>query len=545
MLEPEASEASGRNAIMIILGSVDIKRLLLELAQLESVEMILNHVTGTLADSRETALVRIWLKEAGDACGTCADRPQCPDQRQCLHLRASAGRSLSGRRQWNSTVRSAFGRFPLGVRKVGQIAASGRAIEVSDLSGEEPWVADPAWIKREQVAGFAGQPLIYKGEILGVLAVFVRRRFGAGTLDLLRMVADHLASAIANSRSFEAIRRLKEKIEAENALLRSEIDEARQFKGLIGNSPPMEEIRRLIRMVGPTEANVLIEGASGTGKEIIAWEIHRHSGRRGGPMIKINCAAIPRELFESEFFGHVKGSFTGAVRDRVGHFQAADQGTLFLDEVGEIPMELQGKLLRVIQEGEYRKVGEDRARQVDTRIIAATNKNLREAVAAGLFREDLYYRLNVFPIAAPDLKDRRADVPLLAEHFLSLAGRRLNRPPMLLSSQQMEYLINYDWPGNVRELQNVIERLVIIGRLDQTLINPHPFSRPSSTPPNDSSSGQARVMTQAELDELERNNLKAALRQTNHRVHGPRGAAKLLGVNPSTLVSRMKKMNLC
>ena len=531
---------------MIILGSIDIKRLLLELARLESVEMVLSHVVRSLSASRETALVRVWLKEAGDLCPDCPDRAQCPDQSQCLHLSASAGRSLKGLAKWTGTGRSAFGRFPLGIRKVGQIAASGQALEILDIKGDEPWIADPGWIRRERIISFAGQPLIYKNEVLGVLAVFVRRRFEEGALDLLRMVADHLASALVNSRAFETIRGLKEQIEAENALLRSEIDDVRQFKGLIGNSPPMERIRSLIRMVGPTEANVLIGGSSGTGKEIIAREIHQTSSRRSYPLIKINCAAIPRELFESEFFGHVKGSFTGAVRDRPGHFQAADQGTLFLDEVGEIPLELQGKLLRVIQEGEYRKVGEDKARRVDVRIISATNRHLRAAVQSGAFREDLYYRLNVFPIETPDLKERRMDIPLLAEHFLSLAGRKMNRPPYRLTNEQIEHLRNYDWPGNVRELQNVIERLVIIGQLDQTLISgAAPLSTPGAESPPAAPAGGGRVLTQAEIDELELNNLREALRLTNHRIHGPRGAAKLLGINPSTLVSRLKKLKLC
>lgn len=247
-------------------------------------------------------------------------------------------------------------------------------------------------------------------------------------------------------------------------------------------------------------------------------------------------------MFESEFFGHVKGSFTGAVKDRIGHFQAADQGTLFLDEVGEIPLELQSKLLRAIQEGEYRKVGEDKARQVDVRIISATNKNLKEAIKAGAFREDLYYRLNVFPISAPDLRDRRMDIPLLAEHFLSLAGRKMNRPPLHLVSDQVEHLIKYDWPGNVRELQNVIERMVIIGQLDQTLINSQPISSGATKSHIMAGKHEVVVLTQAELDELEANNLQVALRHTNHRIYGPRGAAKLLGINPSTLVSRLKKM---
>jgi transcriptional regulator with GAF, ATPase, and Fis domain len=523
---------------------VDIKILLLELARLESSDVILRHVVETLASSEQTALARIWLKDAGDRCETCPDKLLCLDKKTCLHLKASAGRSLSGKENWNQINSSTFGRFPLGVRKVGQIASSGQPIEVTDIKGNEKWAANPAWIKTEKIKSLAGQPLIFQGRILGVLALFVRRRLEAGSLDLLRMVADHLASAIANSRAFETINFLKNRIEAENAILRSEINETSQFKGLIGHSPQMEKIKNLIALVGPTEASVLVEGSSGTGKEIIAREIHLSSRRKDQALIKVNCAAVPQELFESEFFGHAKGAFTGAASERVGLFEAASGGTLFLDEVGEIPLPLQGKLLRAIQEGEYRRVGEEKNRQADVRLVSATNKILSHAVARGSFREDLYYRLNVFPIAVPDLKDRKDDIPLLAEHFLSLAAQKMKKPLPRLTKRQTEALRDYDWPGNVRELKNVLERLIIIGDSASWNLSPIPLPPvvPAAEPP---STGRLdRIMTEAEIRRLERDNLLAALQKTNFRIHGSKGAARLLGLNPNTLVSRLKKMNL-
>src|SRR5215472_16509994 len=251
-------------------------------------------------------------------------------------------------------------------------------------------------------------------------------------------------------------------LEWKNGYFRQE--ETRAIGEIIGRSLPMRRVSEQIALVAPTNATVLILGESGTGKELVAREIHKASSRRDGPMVRVNCAAVPRDLFESEFFGHMKGAFTGALHDRIGRFELANGGTLFLDEVGEIPIELQSKLLRAIQEGEYERLGGNKTLKTDVRLVAATNRNLAEEVRKGKFREDLYYRLNVFPINLAPLRERKSDIPLLAAHFLERACKEFNKPLGLMSGEALATLKAYDWPGNVRELQNVVERAVITAR---------------------------------------------------------------------------------
>jgi transcriptional regulator with GAF, ATPase, and Fis domain len=305
-------------------------------------------------------------------------------------------------------------------------------------------------------------------------------------------------------------------------------------------------VARQIDLVAPTDAAVLVLGESGTGKELVARELHRRSKRSAKPLIKVNCAAVSRELYESEFFGHARGSFTGALRDRAGRFELADGGTLFLDEVEEIPLELQAKLLRVLQEGELERVGEERTRRVDVRLIAATNRDLRAEAEAGRFRQDLYYRLSVFPLELPPLRRRVEDIPVLAEHFLASAARKIGRPKPRLTPADLQRLQRYRWPGNVRELQHVIERAVIVAdgaRLalelpaDPAAASPEP--RPSPLPDHGD-----RVLTDAELRRLEADNIREALRRTAGKVSGPGGAAELLGIKPTTLASRIKALGL-
>jgi len=300
--------------------------------------------------------------------------------------------------------------------------------------------------------------------------------------------------------------------------------------------------------VAPTDTTVLIQGESGTGKELIARAIHEASRRQDQPMIRVNCASIPRDLFESEFFGHVRGAFTGAIRDRAGRFQLADGGTIFLDEVGEIPPPLQSKLLRVIQEGELERIGEDVTRCVDVRIIAATNRDLKAEADAARFRKDLYFRLSVFPVEVAPLRERLDDIGPLAKHFLALACRRLGKPPPPLRQRHVLQLQRYDWPGNVRELQNVIERAVIVSaggelRLDLPAPAGADVGRYVPVAHADESAAPA-VLTYDELKRRERDNILAALRQAGGQVSGPGGAAQLLGVRPTTLASKMKAMRI-
>jgi transcriptional regulator with GAF, ATPase, and Fis domain len=526
----------------------DPKRLLLDMARQRSLDELLRLIVDRLASSSRVALARVWLARPGDLCATCGMRWECPDQSSCLHLVASAGRSAVEPGEDWSRLDGGFRRIPLGVRKVGQIGRTGEPIELPDLGGELGWVVRPDWVRREGIVGFGGQPLVHQGRVLGVLGVFTRSRIGEGCFDWLRVIADHAAASITNARAFEEIDTLRGRLEQENAYLQEEVREAHAFGDIVGRSRELSGVLLQVARVAPTSVTVLILGESGTGKELVAREIHRRSGRSAHPLIKVNCAAVPRELYESEFFGHVRGAFTGALRDRAGRFELADGGTLFLDEVGEIPLELQGKLLRVLQEGELERVGEERTRRVDVRVIAATNRELRREVEAGRFRQDLYYRLNVFPVVVAPLRKRPEDVPVLAKHFLEQSAQRMGRPTPWLTVADVERLQLYDWPGNVRELQHVLERAVITaagGRLRVEL----------PAEPGASGDGPAgglplparepgRILTDAEIRQLERENIRAALEAARGKVYGPGGAAERLGLKPTTLASRMKALGL-
>ena len=525
-----------------------LKRLLLDMAQERSVESVLTLIVNQLAGLPEAALARIWLIAPGDVCATCHMRDECPDQTACLHLVASAGRSAVSGEAWTN-LDGLFRRFPIGVRKTGTIAATGKPIEVPDTTVDARWLARPDWAEAEGIRGFGGQPLIHRGEVLGVLALFARSCLGEENLTWMRMIADHAAAAIANARAFEEIEELRHQLELERDYLRHEVLEAHAFGDILGQSDSLKNVLRQIELVAPTEANVLILGESGTGKELVAREIHRRSLRHDRPMVKVNCASISRDLYESEFFGHIRGAFTGAVTDRTGRFELADGGTLFLDEVGEIPLELQSKLLRVLQEGEFERVGEERTRQVNVRIVAATNRDLKQEVQAKRFREDLYYRLNVFPIEIAPLRERKEDISVLASHFVDLSSANLNRPRPRLTQANLLQLQRYDWPGNIRELQNIIERAVITANAERLGFDLPPDDRTSTSAEENSSTvpqqaALAGIVTYDEMQQMERESILAALKDTGWKVSGRGGAAELLGIKPTTLASRMKKMKI-
>ena len=352
----------------------------------------------------------------------------------------------------------------------------------------------------------------------------------------------------------ETRKQTEQALELENAYLQEQVRE--QFSEIVGGSPALRRALHQIQMVAPTDTTVLIFGESGTGKELAARAIHRGSRRHQNPLVTVNCASIPRELFESEFFGHTKGAFTGALRDRIGRFQMADRGTIFLDEVGEIPIELQSKLLRVLQEGEIQRIGDDRTRRVDVRVLAATNKDLVQEIYAGRFREDLYYRLCVFPIQLPPLRDRREDIGLLAGHLLRIVCRRLNLPHVQMTDQAIELLSAYHWPWNIRELQNVIERAAILSqegslRVDLVLSDFRPPLATSRDNKVEKSKERNNRLTEAgvvfsktEMEKRERANTLAALDKSRWKIYGPGGAAEILGIKPTTLSSRIKKMGL-
>ncbi len=526
-----------------ILG--DPKLLLLQLAELHHLSELLPLTVERLAERSSVALARIWLIKPPerDECTKCRLFGECPNQQRCLHLVASAGRSLDTLQEPWAGLNGSFRRFPIGIRKVGQIAATGKSLEVASVGNDSSWVAEPQWIRKEKIASFVGHPLKFRGEVLGVLALFSRAKPGSNCFEWLRMIADHLAAAMANARAMDEIDSLKRRLEQENEYLREEVQQSTALGELLGQSPALQAVARQIELVAPTDSAVLILGESGTGKEVVAREIHRNSRRSDRPLIKVNCAAIPRELYESEFFGHAKGAFTGALRDRIGRFELADKGTLFLDEIGEIPLDLQSKLLRVLQEGELERIGEERTRRVDVRIIAATNRNLKFEAEAGRFRQDLYYRLSVFPMELPPLRKRTEDIPLLAEHFLARYARQLGRKLPRLTLSNVQDLQRYDWPGNVRELQHVLERACIIatdGRLKFDLA----MSPSKRLEAKSIDSASERILTESEFRVLEANNIRAALAASRGKIYGVDGAAMKLGMKPTTLSSRMKVLGI-
>lgn len=536
--------------------------LLLRMGRCENLEQLFDLVSTTFGVMPETALVRIWLTEVpGDACAACHNRELCTNHAKCLHLVASGGHSIVSGEVWNNTDGD-FSHVPYGVHKVGVIAATGSPLHVTNVTPDMPWVASPGWISREGIHTLLCQPLIHMKEVIGVIVLFSRGNYGDYIMDGLRIIADHLAIKIAHSRAFEELMRLKRQLEIENEYLHRTVDHTNFINGLVGESKAIQGIKEQIMTVAETDALVLIVGESGTGKELVASEIHKHSRYKNGPLVKVNCPTIPRELFESEFFGHVKGSFTGANSNHIGFFEAAENGTLFLDEIGEIEITQQSKLLRALQEKEYRRVGEEKNRSFHTRIVAATNRDLRAMVAAGTFREDLFYRLNVFPIRIPPLRERLEDIPLLVENFLRKYAAMFNRGPLRMKAGQMDKLMAHSWPGNIRELQNVIQRAVILSRGNTVSVDflritrpgdkpapapaPAPAPRmPADTLPIPSSVVHTeRILTSDEMKDYIRGNFVRAMIKCNGKIFGENGAAALLDMKPTTLLARLRKLGI-
>jgi formate hydrogenlyase transcriptional activator len=360
------------------------------------------------------------------------------------------------------------------------------------------------------------------------------RPFSDDDVAILGAAAGQVAFAVANALAFDEITALRDKLAAEKVYLEDEIRDDYNFEEIVGDSAALKNVLAQVATVSPTGSTVLIRGETGTGKELIARAIHDLSPRKARTLVKINCAAIPTGLLESELFGHERGAFTGAIAQKVGRFELADRGTLFLDEVGDIPLELQPKLLRVLQEHEFERLGGTRTMRVDVRLVAATHRNLEEMVAAGTFRQDLYYRLNVFPIALPALRERSGDIPRLVRHFVQKFARQMSKTIESIPAEAMSALAAYDWPGNVRELQNAVERAVILTNGPVLHVPLSQFRRRSvALPPSDGT-----------LEATEREAILMALRETNWVVGGPRGAARRLGLKRSTLYSRMEKLGI-
>jgi transcriptional regulator with GAF, ATPase, and Fis domain len=357
-----------------------------------------------------------------------------------------------------------------------------------------------------------------------------------------RSLVDRMAPAARNAQLYREVERYRDRLERENAYLQEAIAEAHGFEGIVGESPALRAVLRKVQQVAPVETTVLLTGETGTGKELIARALHQGSPRRDRPLIKVNCGAIPQGVVESELFGHEKGAFTGALQRRIGRFELAHQGTLFMDEVGELPLDVQVKLLRVLQEQEFERVGSHHTQRVDVRLVAATNRDLEQEVAQQRFRADLYYRLNVFPIRVPPLRERPSDIALLVRHFLAQFQRKLAKPLKGVTPESLARLERYPWPGNIRELQNVLERACVLspGPVVEILEE----LRSSSAPKSGSAGVIARHDVIVTLEENERIHIRQALAATGGRLYGSDGAAALLGVNPSTLRSRMKKLGI-
>jgi formate hydrogenlyase transcriptional activator len=404
-----------------------------------------------------------------------------------------------------------------------------------DLLDKPDWYEHDFYLAAGGIRSYASVPLFTGNTLIGI-AVFSRTEpvaFRSEELAVLSDVSRALAVAVANALSNEEIRKLRDQLAAENIALRAQLGQAPWFEDIIGDSPALRSVLGAVEQVAPTDASVLITGETGTGKELIARAIHRRSARAQGPLVQVNCSAIPPTLLASELFGHERGAFTGAFERRKGRFEQAHGGTLFLDEIGDLPQEMQVLLLRVLQEREFERLGGSQTLRVDVRLVAATNRDLAADVRAGRFRSDLYYRLNVFPIRVPALRERPEDIPLLVAHLAAKHGARLNRTINRIDRRTMAQLESYNWPGNVRELENVVERAVIISRngtlrLDREILGGLP----------------ADGNVSAQLEAQERQAIECALRASRGRIAGMNGAARRLGMAASTLEFRIRRLGI-
>jgi formate hydrogenlyase transcriptional activator len=425
--------------------------------------------------------------------------------------------------------------WPREQSRAGWVLDHGEPLLTVDLRDSPPFVEHAALLE-EGIRSAVSVPMTVKGKIIGTVNVGSRvpGRYDADDASLLAAIAEQVALAIENLLAYEEIAALKARLEEENVYLQEEVRTEAAFGDVVGESPAILGALANVRKVAKTESTVLVTGETGTGKELIVRAIHALSRRKDKVLVKVNCAALPAGVIESEFFGHEKGAFTGALTRKVGRFELANGGTLFLDEVGDLPLELQAKLLRVLQDGEFERVGGTQTLKVDVRLIAATNRDVERTVSEGRFRADLYYRLNIFPILLPPLRERPQNVPRLARHFATLYAAKMGKHVGPLSADVLDRLAAYAWPGNVRELQNVIERAVILSSKGR-------FELPDllAAPAGGSPRRQLRS-----LEDVERQHIVATLEETGWRVSGERGAARILGLKRTTLEARMKKLGI-
>src|SRR5215468_12278318 len=425
--------------------------------------------------------------------------------------------------------------IPYAGSELDEVKSANQPYICNDLLKKDEWFPHEFKLGAVGIRAYTSIPLQARGRGIGVL-VFSRIKpdpFTPEQMIILVDVSRAIAVAVANALANEEIARLRDQLEAENVALRDQLSRITKFEEIVGDSPPLHRVLEAVEQVAATDATVLIAGETGTGKELIARAIHQRSHRAQGPLVKFNCAAIPETLLASELFGHERGAFTGAIERRKGRFEQAHGGTLFLDEVGELPQELQVMLLRVLQEREFERLGGGDTIHVDVRIVAATNRNLMEDVRAGRLRSDLYYRLNVFPLRLPPLRERPEDIPLLAAHFAAKHGERFGRAINRIDRRSIKLLESHHWPGNVRELENVIERASILSRDGALRIERDAI-------PNGDSPGNMDERLRAQ----ERDAIETALRASRGRVSGPNGAARALGLAPSTLDLRIKSLGI-
>jgi formate hydrogenlyase transcriptional activator len=501
---------------------------------------VLDSIVGALVADTGAVVARVFLYFDSEAeCEICRGRARADGQPvgEALHLWANAGAPTPLEGPWHL--------MPLSMPTVGaQVATSRKPDLVNDIWSDPRFQAVPKVrdeLRAQGVRAAAMYPLDFRGELLGLIGMLCDRPIATEEFELLAIFADQAAMAIKSASLLGEIDRHRAALAVHNEYLQAELREEAGFAGIVGESAALKGVVRKVRQVAPVETTVLLLGETGTGKELIARAIHEESTRKDRALIKINCGAIPQGVVESELFGHEKGAFTGALQRRIGRFELADKGTLFMDEVGELPLDTQVKLLRVLQEQEFERLGGTRAIKVDVRLIAATNRDLEKEVTEGRFRSDLFYRLNVFPIRIPPLRERTGDIPLLVHHMLAQLQRKLAKPLKGVTVASMRMLQEYTWPGNIRELQNVLERACVLANgpvvTVEDLMRRAPI--PAAAAPEDTALGPL-----TRLDDHERAHIRRVVAACRGRISGPKGAAAILGINPNTLRSRMRKLGI-
>ncbi|MFN8651807.1 MAG: sigma 54-interacting transcriptional regulator [Gemmatimonadales bacterium] len=518
------------------------------MASTQDLSAVLASVVNALVEQSGMVTSRIWLLQDDGECDFCLkEGPVGLAQSygaRALHLAANAGMVKFEREHHIMPVD-----FP---SPPARVISTREAIRLNGFLDHPSTQLPPdvvAVLRKAGAQAAAAYPLIYHGELLGSIGLISARPLDDDEFTLLGIFADQAAMAIRSAQLYRQVARYRDRLEIENAYLQQQFSEDRGYEGIVGTSPQLKGVLRKVQQVAPVDSTVLLLGETGTGKELIARALHEGSGRKDRPLIKVNCGAIPSGLVESELFGHEKGAFTGAIQRRIGRFELADQGTLFMDEVGELPLDTQVKLLRVLQEKEFERLGSTKPQRVDVRLIAATHKELEQEVADGRFRADLFYRLNVFPIRIPPLRDRPKDIPLLVQHFLAQFQRKLAKPLKGFTPESMARLCDYHWPGNIRELQNVVERACVLA--EEPIVDIGDALRSSPGRPTglqvvygSTAPASAAPDEIIPLEDNERLHIRRALDVTKWKIHGPGGAADLLGINPSTLRSRMQKLGI-